>query len=76
MAMYEKDSPNLKYVSFAEEALPFTDAVPSATIGWGFQFLIPIILGNRNLDELVHSFSLVEQTRTKEAMRNYITSFD
>lgn len=34
MAMYNQTSPNLKYVSLAEEWLPFTDVLPSATIGW------------------------------------------
>ncbi|VEU35669.1 unnamed protein product [Pseudo-nitzschia multistriata] len=39
MAMYESTSPNLKYLSFIEEALPFTDIVPSACIGWACEFL-------------------------------------
>lgn len=34
MAMYDSTSPNLKYVSFFEEILPFTDIVPSASIGF------------------------------------------
>ena len=34
MAMYDPVAPSLKYVSFLEEILPFTDVVPSATIGW------------------------------------------
>jgi hypothetical protein len=35
MAMYkDADQPHLKYVSFAEELLPFTDVLPTATIGW------------------------------------------
>lgn len=38
MAMYDSTTPNLKYVAFAEEILPFTDFVPSATIGWAAQF--------------------------------------
>jgi hypothetical protein len=38
MAMYDTTTPNLKYVSFIEEILPFTDFVPSATIGWAAQF--------------------------------------
>mmetsp|Transcript_2493 Transcript_2493/g.3673 ORF Transcript_2493/g.3673 Transcript_2493/m.3673 type:complete len:402 (-) Transcript_2493:134-1339(-) len=45
MAMYDKVSPNLKYVSFAEEILPFTDVVPSATIGWAMEFGMPMLLG-------------------------------
>eukprot|EP00536_Pseudo-nitzschia_multiseries_P008856 jgi/Psemu1/21664/gm1.21664_g len=39
MAMYDATSPNLKYVSFLEELLPFTDVVPSACIGWAMEFL-------------------------------------
>jgi len=38
MAMYDTTTPHLKYLSFAEEILPFTDFVPSATIGWAAQF--------------------------------------
>ena len=34
MALYNQTTPNLKYVSLAEELLPFTDVLPSATIGW------------------------------------------
>ena len=37
-AMYDDVSPSLKYISFAEEALPFTDFVPSATYGWLREF--------------------------------------
>jgi hypothetical protein len=37
--MYDSTSPNLKYVSFIEEILPFTDIVPSATIGWACEFV-------------------------------------
>jgi hypothetical protein len=44
MAMYDRTSPNLKYVSFVEEILPFTDIVPSATIGWLAQFGLPMVL--------------------------------
>ena len=38
MAMYEATSPKLKWLSLAEEWLPFTDIIPSATIGWVAQF--------------------------------------
>lgn len=38
MAMYDTTTPHLKYVSFVEEILPFTDFIPSATIGWAAQF--------------------------------------
>ena len=37
-AMYSTTSPNLTYVSFAEEFLPFTDVLPTATIGWITEF--------------------------------------
>lgn len=37
-AMYDHDSPALKYVSFLEEILPFTDVVPTATMGWCRRF--------------------------------------
>uniref|UniRef100_A0A7S4QJI5 Uncharacterized protein n=1 Tax=Ditylum brightwellii TaxID=49249 RepID=A0A7S4QJI5_9STRA len=37
-AMYDDVSPNLKYVSFVEEILPFTDVIPSATLGWTREF--------------------------------------
>ena len=47
MAMYDSTSPNLKYVSFLEEVLPFTDIVPSATIGWACEF-IPILWNKHN----------------------------
>ena len=43
-AMFDHVSPNLKYVSFVEEILPFTDVIPSATLGWVKEFG-PIILG-------------------------------
>ena len=38
MAMYDTTTPHLKYLAFAEEILPFTDFVPSATLGWAAQF--------------------------------------
>ena len=38
IAMYESVTPSLKYVSFLEEILPFTDIVPTATIGWAVEF--------------------------------------
>lgn len=41
MALYDDITPNLKYVSFIEEILPFTDIVPSATIGWLAEFGAP-----------------------------------
>lgn len=37
-AMYGTVAPNLTYISFAEEFLPFTDILPSATLGWMSEF--------------------------------------
>jgi hypothetical protein len=34
MAMYDDTMPSLKYISFMEEILPFTDLLPSGTLGW------------------------------------------
>ena len=33
-AMYDGVMPNLKYVALVEELLPFTDVIPTATLGW------------------------------------------
>ncbi len=33
-AMYDGVVPNLKYVALVEELLPFTDVIPTATLGW------------------------------------------
>jgi hypothetical protein len=44
MALYEHVTPNLKYVSFLEEILPFTDVIPSATLGWLAEFGYPIAM--------------------------------
>ena len=49
MAMYDTTSPNLKYVSFIEEILPFTDIVPSATIGWACEFVPPMFNNNNTV---------------------------
>ena len=38
MALYQHVSPNMSYVSFAEEMLPFLDVLPSATTGWLMEF--------------------------------------
>lgn len=44
MALYDSITPNLKYVSFIEEILPFTDIVPTATIGFLCEFAPQILL--------------------------------
>ncbi len=43
MALYENSMPSLKYVSFIEEILPFTDLLPSGTLGWVREFS-PVIM--------------------------------
>merc|ERR1712029_103007 len=53
-ALYDGVMPNLKYVALMEELLPFTDWIPSATIGWVNEFAPTIIdegkkrIGNTN----------------------------
>jgi len=37
-ALYDDVMPNLKYVALIEELLPFTDFIPSATLGWVKEF--------------------------------------
>jgi hypothetical protein len=37
-SMYDSQSPSLKYLSFAEEIIPFTDAIPTACLGWVKEF--------------------------------------
>lgn len=37
-ALYDGVVPNLKYVALMEELLPFTDWIPSATMGWVKEF--------------------------------------
>jgi len=34
MALYDEKMPSMKYISFVEEILPFTDLLPSGTLGW------------------------------------------
>eukprot|EP00814_Leptocylindrus_danicus_P010735 CAMPEP_0116018290 /NCGR_PEP_ID=MMETSP0321-20121206/8557_1 /TAXON_ID=163516 /ORGANISM="Leptocylindrus danicus var. danicus, Strain B650" /LENGTH=414 /DNA_ID=CAMNT_0003488649 /DNA_START=120 /DNA_END=1364 /DNA_ORIENTATION=- len=53
-AMYDESTPSLKYVSFIEEILPFTDVVPSATIGWSKEYA-PVLLsiGQQKVHEII-----------------------
>jgi len=37
-ALYDGVMPNLKYIALMEELLPFTDFIPSATLGWVKEF--------------------------------------
>ena len=60
MAMYDPVTPNLKYVSFAEEILPFTDIVPSATMGWAMEFAVPQLFGIEATASPISSVNLAE----------------
>jgi len=53
MAMYDKYMPSLKYISFIEEIVPFTDVLPSGTLGW-FRRYSPLVLegGMKKVEEL------------------------
>jgi hypothetical protein len=57
MAMYDPTTPNLKYVSFVEEILPFTDIVPTATIGWACEFVPHFIGKNPDISEMMNNLS-------------------
>lgn len=64
-AMYDDVSPSLKYIAFAEEILPFTDLIPSATYGWLREF------GPRFFDEgkkKVHDITVAVRSE-REALR-------
>jgi len=64
MAMYDDSMPSLKYVSFLEEIIPFTDVLPSATLGWVRQFT-PTLLDEGM--KKVHDLSVVVRGE-KEAL--------
>jgi len=67
-AMYDPVMPSLKYISFIEEILPFTDVFPSATVGWLREFT-PMLLdqGKRK----IHELSIVMR-REKQGINDYI----
>lgn len=49
-AMYDGVMPNLKYLALVEELLPFTDVIPTATLGWMREFgpgIIEARIGDR-----------------------------
>mmetsp|Transcript_6257 Transcript_6257/g.9089 ORF Transcript_6257/g.9089 Transcript_6257/m.9089 type:complete len:441 (+) Transcript_6257:39-1361(+) len=46
-AMYDSNMPSLKYISFLEEIIPFTDALPSATLGWVKQYSTKLLEESR-----------------------------
>lgn len=53
MAMYDSTMPSLKYISFMEEIIPFTDLLPSGTLGWVREYS-PLIMeeGMKKVDDL------------------------
>ncbi|GMI53590.1 hypothetical protein TeGR_g7158 [Tetraparma gracilis] len=63
-AMYDKGNPYIKYVSFAEEIIPFTDALPTASLGWLREFGPAIVL---DLKERVEKGAIVVRRGGKEA---------
>ena len=74
MAMYDATSPNLKYVSFMEEIMPFTDIIPSACIGWACEF-VPLLWKdhatkhNINVDpEVTHAVTQLVTTAATAVM--------
>ena len=78
MALYDDMAPNLKYVSFIEEILPFTDIVPSASIGWFLQFGKPWLMGQAGVDEETVSATVTElvqaiKSSPSVAMRRPVT---
>lgn len=54
MALYDDIAPSLKFLSFVEEILPFTDVIPSATLGFMLEFA-PRLLGYHSLQEGLES---------------------
>jgi hypothetical protein len=74
MAMYDSSSPNLKYVSFIEEVLPFTDIVPSATIGWACEFVPAILSDNKVPPEVTQAVSMLVSSSVATARTGSSTS--
>ena len=63
-AMYDKANPYIKYVSFAEEMLPFTDALPTACLGWTREFGPAIIMGaQEKVEHAVHKLAISKKKR-------------
>jgi hypothetical protein len=64
--MYDDIAPNLKYISFLEEFLPFTDLMPSATLGWlkeyGWIPLVHMILQN---DKVAATASSIQRRKRR-----------
>lgn len=63
MAMYDKAMPSLKYISFIEEIMPFTDVLPSGTLGWVRKYS-PLVMeeGLKRVPD--HIRDIVRDTRT------------
>merc|ERR1712224_902980 len=68
MAMYDNGAAPgcLKYVSFFEEILPFTDVVPTATIGWAFES-VPILLQNDQCGDKHKNYDAAAATQLLES---------
>jgi hypothetical protein len=64
MARYDECMPSLKYVSFLEEIIPFTDVLPSASLGWVRQFTPALMEEGK---KRVHDLSVVVRGE-KEAL--------
>jgi hypothetical protein len=66
MAMYDYVTPHLQYVSFMEEILPFTDILPSATIGWSIEY-VPLLTyssdkdGTFTIEQVVSDLTLTDR---------------
>lgn len=53
-AMYDDSTPSLKYISFVEEILPFTDLIPSATVGWCKEYAPMFVnMGHQKVHEII-----------------------
>ena len=67
-AMFDDISPNLKYVSLIEEILPFTDVIPTATLGWIREFGHTLLLNSK---DKVEELSVILR-REKAGLKNII----
>jgi len=65
-AMYQDVTPNLTYVSFVEEFLPFTDVLPTATIGWMSEFgpeLLQLLKQNVVMEKSVGGMQVLSRNK-------------
>jgi hypothetical protein len=66
MAMYDDIAPNLKYICFLEEFLPFTDLMPSATLGWLKEYgWIPLVQMTLHNDKVAATTSSLQRKRRR-----------